>query len=393
MKEHALPQDVVGYRFHIIGNMTLKQFAEVAAGCVVAFVIYSTNLPTLIKWPLIAIAAGAGALIAFVPFEERPLDHWVVALFHALYRPTQFYWSKTIKIPEPFLYKPKDVHASLIKEVDLTPARRQRVKEYLRSVDVTEEDTFDKNNASHLQEVMSVFDETVAATPQYAYATAETYAPQPSIAYEQPAEDLPTVTLSQTPQTQPQYATAPIILDAPAGPAPQIQFGAAAPLPPAAESAIPSTHVAVPQTDAISVEKTVVETNTAPEEMYYQNAAPGVFVDSATIQSGQQIEATQAVVQNKALPFPEKPKEPNKVVGMVIDQQNTPIQNAIVEILTPEGLPARAVKTNMLGQFFITTPLNNATYSIVVEKEGLQFSPMQLVINNTIIDPIEVRSL
>ena len=45
MREHQVPQDITGYNFHIIGEMTIKQFAEVAVGVVIAVIIYTTNLP------------------------------------------------------------------------------------------------------------------------------------------------------------------------------------------------------------------------------------------------------------------------------------------------------------------------------------------------------------
>jgi len=134
MREHAIPQDVTGYRFHIVGNMTLKQFAEVALGFVVAIILYKTNLIPIVKWPLIFLSAGSGILIAFVPIEERPLDHWLTTFFSILYRPTQFFWRKKSKIPEPFLYKPDPGVVITPNDVDLSPARRQRIQEYLTSV-------------------------------------------------------------------------------------------------------------------------------------------------------------------------------------------------------------------------------------------------------------------
>ena len=35
MREHPIPQDITGYKFHIIGSMTLKQFLEIAIGVIV----------------------------------------------------------------------------------------------------------------------------------------------------------------------------------------------------------------------------------------------------------------------------------------------------------------------------------------------------------------------
>ena len=39
MKQHPIPQDITGYKFHLIGAMTLKQFAEVAVGAIIAFIV------------------------------------------------------------------------------------------------------------------------------------------------------------------------------------------------------------------------------------------------------------------------------------------------------------------------------------------------------------------
>ena len=96
---------------------------------------------------------------------------------------------------------------------------------------------------------------------------------------------------------------------------------------------------------------------------------------------------------NVNLPFPEPPTEPNKLVGMVLSPTNELITNAIVEILKADGTVARAVKTNALGQFFVTTPLESGQYVLVAEKDGLQFEPKQLELNGAIVKPIEIRSL
>lgn len=163
MREHALPQDVTGYKFHIIGNMTLKQFAEVAIGCVIGFFIYQTNLPLILKWPAILFFAGMGAITAFVPFEERPFDHWIVAFFHALYRPTQFYWKRSSKIPDAFLYKSASTTQSTVVPVDLAPARRQRVTEFLHTVsdDGPAGDALDQQEGQQIDDVMNLFNDII----------------------------------------------------------------------------------------------------------------------------------------------------------------------------------------------------------------------------------------
>ena len=40
-----------------------------------------------------------GAALAFLPFEERPLERWIFAFFRSIYSPTLYFWKKTEKPP------------------------------------------------------------------------------------------------------------------------------------------------------------------------------------------------------------------------------------------------------------------------------------------------------
>jgi hypothetical protein len=405
MKEHALPQDITSYRFHIIGNMTLKQFAEVGAGCIVGFLIYTTNLPNLLKWPLILIAAGVGALAAFVPFEERPLDQWLVAMFRALYRPTQFFWKKKNKIPEPFLFEPRKELHSVVKDVDLSPLRRQRVTEFLDSIDATDSrDEADDYHQQRLQEVNGILDGAEVIESQAAAF------PNAPILHQFPQEADVVANTIAVPQNQPVAAVAPNPLAAetqsqspiifsdfsPAAAVPAATQSQSTPQPPSS-SAPAQAAVVVPVNTNVQVAptyaQTAAETPTEQQQQQPQDAQTYLSADEQVSPANAAQAPTSAVIQNAQLPFPEKPTEPNKIVGMVTTQQNQPVPNAIVEVITSNGMSARAVKTNILGQFFVTTPLNPGTYTLSIEKDGLEFSPQQLTINDQIIDPIEVRSL
>jgi hypothetical protein len=100
-----------------------------------------------------------------------------------------------------------------------------------------------------------------------------------------------------------------------------------------------------------------------------------------------------AATFNPDLPFANLSAQPNSLAGMVFDAQGKPIPHVVVEILTPDGMPARAVKTNLLGQFVVATPLSPNTYTVRSEKDGFHFPLYQLTTNNTVLPPIEIRSL
>ena len=161
MKQHPIPQDINNYKFHLIGNMTLKQFAEVAVAVVIAFIIFKTNLIGMIKWPLIFIIVGSGVMIAFVPIEERPLDHWIKTFFKNIYKPTKFFWKKANKIPDFFNYKITSTENDFFApNVNLSPARKQRIFEYLKSIPADEiVDDFDLEENQKISSLLSGFDD------------------------------------------------------------------------------------------------------------------------------------------------------------------------------------------------------------------------------------------
>lgn len=94
MNQHPVPQNISSYEFRLVGDMTLKQFFQLAGGAVVALIFYASGLPGIIKWPLVAFFSLFGAALAFLPFEERPLSTWITAFFKTIYSPTQYVWAQ-----------------------------------------------------------------------------------------------------------------------------------------------------------------------------------------------------------------------------------------------------------------------------------------------------------
>ena len=89
--EHPVPQNVTSFEFHLVGDMTLKQFAYLGAGLGVAyltFVLLFTPAPYL-AIPIIAFSSLFGAALAFLPILDRPFDHWLMVFFKSIYSPTK----------------------------------------------------------------------------------------------------------------------------------------------------------------------------------------------------------------------------------------------------------------------------------------------------------------
>ncbi len=99
IEQHPIPQDVAGYKFRLIGEMTVKQFIWLAGGIILGLITFSLPLPFFFKYPLTGIFVGLGAGIAFLPVEGRPMDKWLIAFIKSVYSPTQYTWQKSAAEP------------------------------------------------------------------------------------------------------------------------------------------------------------------------------------------------------------------------------------------------------------------------------------------------------
>jgi hypothetical protein len=360
MREHPIPQDLTGYRFHIIGNMTLKQFTEVAVGVVIGVILYNTNLVAVVKWPLILISAGIGAMLAWVPFEERPLDHWFTTFFTTLYRPTKFFWRKKNTIPAPFLFKPRPDQVNVVEEVDLMPARQARTKEYITTVELTQpKDAWETEEDQKIAALLGHFDTVEVSTVTI---TKTNHKPELNVRVRE---------LQDVVHTAPKTAPAVIV--------------------PKPEPLVTET-IAPAAVTAPNIAPEVILNPTPMVEPEIIPAAEPEFIPPTPVQPPQPLPAEE-ITTNASLPFPSAPTQPNKLVGMVLDANQKILTDTIVEIKNLQGLVARAVKTNALGQFFITTPLESGSYIITADKPGYQFTSQQLVLAGQIVPPLQITAV
>ena len=96
-EQHPIPQQISAYQFRLVGDMTLKQFLQLAGGALVSLLIYAIPVHPFIKWPLIIFSFLMGVALAFLPIEDRPLSTWIFIFFRSIYSPTYFVWRKTDK--------------------------------------------------------------------------------------------------------------------------------------------------------------------------------------------------------------------------------------------------------------------------------------------------------
>ena len=172
MEQHPVPQHIASYEFRLIGDMTLKQFAQLAAGGVLAIAAYALPISGILKWPLVIFFGFLGFAFAFLPINERPLSVWFLAFLKAVFSPTQFIWTKRTKRPDIFKPTSQKIGIPLTKPEGPISEKKGNIDQYLTSLPYAEEDKdpLDKKEEEFLNEVDHLFQSVpqpqVVPTPQ-----------------------------------------------------------------------------------------------------------------------------------------------------------------------------------------------------------------------------------
>lgn len=82
--------------------------------------------------------------------------------------------------------------------------------------------------------------------------------------------------------------------------------------------------------------------------------------------------------------------KPNILKGNTQDIHGNIIQDTIVIIKNSDNDPVRALKTNALGEFEVSTPLDEGSYKIEAIKEGFSFTPIEVNASGQVINPVKL---
>lgn len=356
-EQHPVPQQISSYQFRLVGDMTIKQFFQIAAGAIIALIIYGMPLPGFVKWPLIILAALGGAAFAFLPIQDRPLEQWLLAFFRSIYTPTLYTWAA--QNPPPEYFKPEvnsqgtSTNQALQAQADITQSdvTDQLTEEIAPAYINNNQET---NNNS--QEQNSNVQDTNSNNQNVGIGV-------DSALQQQINDSLSGQIISEEKIESNQQSTE-----------------------------VSRPEIVVPQQQAVDVENkgvqidnTVQPINQAPIQLqdtfgavYSNTAQPVVNTVSASFS------------QDAAPPLP--PTQANIIKGQVMDKDGHIIEGAILEIKDKDGRPVRALRSNKAGHFEIVTPIPDGEYNLIAEKDGFEFTQVSLITKGEIVPPIALRS-
>lgn len=415
MESHPVPQNVTDFQFHLVGDMTLKQFTYLAIGLAFAYLLFVTTGSESLKdtiwpfvaWPLIIISALLGVAFAFLPIKERPLDHWAAAFMKAIFSPTQRKWKserKDIAMGDPVFQKRLHVYLSQAGE----PAGLEGLEE---------KRLFGKKPITSMAQMAPVSQQIVTPPPlQPQEEVSQPIAPPPPPLPVQPASfHTPPPRQSDQPAYAPPPPPPSTAQQSMPNPSPSNTLSDQAP-----PSALELTKMIDLAKEAQSIQAKIVDAQQQLDQIKQMASTPG----ANQIEYGQRfqevlkklqeltkhaseisyqlalISKTDPQKRNKVMVVPKASRVkqetitltsiPNIINGVVTDSYGNYISGVIVVTHDKDGLPVRALKTNKLGQFVAATPLPSGVYTVTLEKEGMVFDDLQIELDGTVLPALKI---
>ncbi len=396
MENHPIPQDITGFQFKLIGDMTVKQFAYLAAGIVLAWIFFASPLFIIIKLPLAALSAFLGVGLAFLPIEGRPMDLMFTNFIKAIMSSTQFVYQKTgghLWIQTP---RAKNPNAKLVPQKETTALSGEDLKEYLNSLPKRPKSQLDQKEMVFFESLGNMYNKGQAQPvpipePVMSHVFANAAPQQQAPSVEPPKEDT-----SQAPTDKEVFLQKEaIVLEQ------QLAAAKALEAARAGSQEYNEAHKKVLELETMlsdtAKQKQELEKQIALLQKQLSTEHKQVYSPSMAQEPIKETRNVRSIPQGlgKSIGLPIAPEFPNIVTGIVKDPRGNPLQNILVEVKDADGNPVRAFKTNPLGQFASATPIANGTYTIEFEdsKGENKFDVIEFSATGQIILPIEVISV
>lgn len=384
MENHPIPQDITGFQFKLIGDMTIKQFAYVASGVVIGGIFYILPIYSFIKYPIIVFSMGMGAALAFLPVAGRPFDVMIENFFKAIFRPTQYAYQKTSDLALQM--------SAMGAQPSLAELSGQQLKSFIGALPKTPKNKLDEKETVFFEHLASY--SASPTPPALQPAAPHAYAdktPPPSV---KKTGEAPRETVVQDESLQKEAMLLEKELsEAKAKEAMQTQINSKEYL----EAHQKVLELQKNLSDTL-LQKQQLETQLLELQKQIQASSGPVFKPTLAHEEPQkQTQFVRSIPETmqKGVGLPIAPEFPNIITGIVKDPRGNPLPNILVEVKDSQENAVRAFKTNALGQFASATPLANGRYTISFEdqKEQNKFDSVAFDVNGQIILPIEVISV
>lgn len=395
MENHPIPQDITGFQFKLIGDMTLKQFAYLATGTVLAWIIFSLPITYFLKFPISSILILFGISFAFLSLEGRPMDTMILNFLRATFSPTKYvYQNPSLN----FAYAQKQ-NTQLS-----TPAQIPKEVHNKHSSDAPPQNELDKKEFDFFHMLSQMLHSQPSSgsikgssqdssnTNPYIVTAQVKGEKKPREAGKEPedsideekAEEQKVEKLQETTEVLQEQLKAAVLEE---------------------QSNQGSQNYEEAHKKVLEIEKVLNETLLQKQDLEKEiqdlkkqlaMQKKDTFAPStAPLPTTPNVRTITDRESAKTAGFPSISEFPNLITGITKDPRGNPLGNILVEVKDTEGNPVRAFKTNPLGQFQASTPLTNGSYTIEFEdpKAVSKFDKVAFEASGAVIPPLEVFSI
>ncbi len=386
MENHPIPQDITGFQFKLIGDMTVKQFAYIAVGVLIGWFFYITPLNNLIKIPLAVSFIAFGVALAFVPVQGRPLDTMIANFFKAVFSPTQY------------IYQKQGANLSMQNSPtsDNPQSQDQQFRQFLNKFQKPK-NKLDQKESVFFQSLATASTPLVGKTITQENIQSHTFANQAPTgqvnmpkaqAVKAPDEVLSSENLLKTAAVLEKELAQVKETEAKQGQVDSQAF---------LETHQKALELQDKLNEMLSQKQELERRLVEMQKTAGKSQGPVFSASVAKETPREQTQYVRSIPQNmtKSVGLPNTPEFPNLLTGIVKDPRGNPLGNILVEVKDAEGNAVRAFKTNALGHFASATALNNGKYTIMFEdiKNQHRFDTIGFEANGEVIMPIEVISV
>jgi len=427
-KQHAVPQNIMSVEFKLIGSMTVRQFVYAAMGIIGAYLCYISGLPFIFKWPLVIIISLGGIGFAFLPVQDRGMDVWIRNFLMAISRPTRRVWHKE-PLPPAFLLS--DYATALKNEaVVIAPINsRAKLLTYLseskssklkNKLDISEELFLEHLNfgvgtvGKGIRTTTTIVEPEPESLPVTGRAL-KIETPQEEIRVpkrDKQAKALPEPTYQSKSNLTEQVVDLKKLMEKIKTQQGGVLFEVAKPIPMPGIAVNPKPQIEeeIPPLLSAELKKLELETRASEEAALAEKEAEKQKQEQVA-REFEEMKQSLTSPQPVAIPKLEmglKPREvaetlktecditlsqvPNVVNGVVKDASGKMLQGVIVIVKDESGDPVRALKTNEVGQFVVSTPLPNGKYLVTASQVGKRFATMEVVADGRLLPPLSFVS-
>ncbi|MDP3724557.1 MAG: PrgI family protein [bacterium] len=412
MTQHPIPRDIASFKFKLVGNMTVSQFAMLSGWIIVAYALYLTPLPNPIKLPFVLLATFLAFAFPFLPIEERPLHHWILAFLKAaFFTELRRVWKKAAAADDLFAL-PLNRLAPVIAKQTISPPV---------STETPPPSTVTMQGVQTTVQTAPTIPPSLTPTPSM---TIPPIPPQPQpIFIPRPQTSPPPIPTDRTQKTaqeiiQEASLTHMVktgddrsdILHTQNAHLEKIIQKLETDLGDVRNQQQQSFQQKTALTDTVTLLQqqlagAIGQREHLNRQLYSLQESPRPLAGTAATSTPQRVVIMQPQ-PSMSMPKPAVPSTmpaqpsgvlpqlttiPNAINGIVRGKQSEFLSDVIVVIKDQAGLPARALKTNRLGQFVVSTPLPNGTYFVELEKEGYTFDTIEVQVTGRVLGPITIQ--